>query len=215
MTHQSHPCANGDRKYLAAKLDRLENSHTAPLTEFVRQMRAETGGEIPWFDPDMGGVRARALFLLEAPGARATSTSGPRSSSRGSGVISPDNNDQTAANSWDLYRKADLDQNLVTVWNIVPWYLGTTTKIRTAGRSDIDAARPYLHRLVQLLPDLRVVLTIGKPARDGWKRYALTEQAPKLQALACPHPSPQNLNTRPEARDQILTALRQVQSMIE
>ena len=205
---------NRNANFLAAKLERLHQPHVAPLTAFVEQIRAETGGEVPWFDPDNGGVRARALLLLEAPGARSTATTGPRSTAAGSGVISADNNDASAAAMWGLYREAGLEQDRIAVWNIVPWYLGSPTKIRAAGRSDLELSQPYLHRLVTLLPELRVVLALGVPARDGWLRYLLTHDGPLLPTLACPHPSPRVLNTRPESRDLILAALRRVQDVI-
>jgi hypothetical protein len=64
----------------------------APLNRLVGQINASRNGHLaPWFDPDGGGTDARVLFLLENPGRRATSM-------RGSGFISADNNDDTAAN---------------------------------------------------------------------------------------------------------------------
>jgi hypothetical protein len=46
--------------------------------------------DVPWIDPDSGGIHSRILFLLESPG--------PKSSTgHGSGVINIDNDDQTDA----------------------------------------------------------------------------------------------------------------------
>jgi hypothetical protein len=117
----------------------------------VRQIRAETGAEVPDFDPDLGGVRSRALLLLESPGRLGTSPA-----SRGSGLIGADNDDTTAALSWQLYREADLNVDLIVSWNIVPWYLGTDRRNRPPGRAEVESALPYLHRLLNLLPDLPV-----------------------------------------------------------
>lgn len=181
-----------------------------PLVEFARQVREETGGEVPDFDPDSGGAHARALFLYEAPGARSTNTNGPRKQATGSGLISPDNNDQTAENSWRLYQDANLPRCQTLVWNIVPWYIGTTSKIRSPNSDDLSQAQPYLDRLVRLLTRLEVVVVFGDRARDGWLRYLLRPDAPLLPTLACPHPSPKVLNTRPQQRDLILAALQRV-----
>lgn len=178
-------------------------------------MRTRTSGEIPWFDPDSGGILARALFLYEAPGARSTGAGGPRPRSAGSGVISPDNNDATAANSWQLYRDANLPRQLTVVWNIVPWYIGTTSRIRSPDFDDVTAAQPYLDQLIRLLPELRVVVAFGEKARDGWLRYLLREDAPLIPTLACPHPSPQVLRTRPQQREVILAALKRVAHIVE
>jgi hypothetical protein len=203
---------NGD--FLTAKLARTGDPHVAPLNALAHDVRGETGGEVPLFDPAGGGVHAKALFLLEAPGARATRTAGPRSRMKGSGITSPDNNDQTAENSWHLYREVGLDIGDVAIWNIVPWYVGSTRKIRAAGRDDIAAAQPFLHRLMRLLPEVQVVLTIGDKARDGWLRYLLRPDSVLLPTLACPHPSPQVLNVHPEYREYILAALRRVHAIV-
>jgi len=66
------------------RLDGLEDPHIAPLTEYVRRLRKQRGGgeSVPWIDPDDGGVHARVLLLLEAPGARAMGA-GTRPQSRG------------------------------------------------------------------------------------------------------------------------------------
>jgi hypothetical protein len=209
MPQATRPRANADPAHLAAKRARLSEPHVAPLTAFVRQIRAETGGEVPDFDPDLGGVRARALLLLESPGRLGTSAV-----SRGSGLISPDNNDHTAALSWQLYREAGLAFDLIVSWNIVPWYLGTDRRNRPPEHTEVESALPYLRGLLELLPDLRVVLTVGKAAQAGWQQYRLTGARHLPPALPCPHPSPRNVNTRPAMRGQILAALQRAQAII-
>ena len=62
-----------------------------------------------------GGTGARVLFLLENPGRRATST-------RGSGFISADNNDDAAANFFRMRDQAALPRGQLIAWNVVPWY---------------------------------------------------------------------------------------------
>lgn len=206
----TRPRANADPRHLAAKRARLHEPHIAPLTAFVQAIRAETGGEVPDFDPDLGGVRARALLLLESPGRLGVSTAGRRSSR----MISPDNNDPTAEMSWQLYREAGLDEDLIVSWNIVPWYIGTPERNVPVGRSDVEAALPYLARLLGLLPDLRVVLTVGKAAAEGWEQYQPLDGRLRPLCMHCPHPSPRNINSRPAMRGQILAALRQVQGIV-
>ena len=91
--------------------------------------RLANGGEhlAPWFDPDEGGTGARVLFLLENPGRRATST-------RGSGFISADNNDDTAANFFRMRDQAVLPRGQLVAWNVVPWYQPTAPCSRTTAR---------------------------------------------------------------------------------
>jgi len=76
---------------VADKRRRIHDRHVAPLNRLVEEMNAGREHLAPWFDPDGGGISARVLFLLENPGRRATATGG-------SGFISADNKDDTAAN---------------------------------------------------------------------------------------------------------------------
>ena len=103
-----------------ARLVRVDEPHVRELNRLVRHIRDREGLEkqVPFFDPDDGGVEACCLFLLEAPGPRAV----------GSGFVSRNNPDETAKNFFLLNQDADLDRRLTVSWNIVPWYLGTGTK---------------------------------------------------------------------------------------
>ena len=83
--------------FLQDKLRRVHEPQVAPLNGRVEDWRQE-GRQVPWADPDSGGIRSRILFLHESPGPAA-------SAGYGSGVISPDNDDQTAARFWRLSRK--------------------------------------------------------------------------------------------------------------
>jgi uracil-DNA glycosylase len=208
LRYRSHVCPPGDIAPRANKLaDELERKrsllmspHMRPLTEHVEEIRSARGRDrVPDFDPTEAGIRARLLVVLEAPGAKATRERG------GSGFVSPDNDDGTAENMWWLLRQAGVDRTKdVVTWNIVPWYLGSESKIRRAERGDLEAARPYVTDLLHLLANLRVVVLVGRRAADGWRQLAID-----LPTIEVPHPSPQNLNTRPESRRVIRDRLRE------
>ena len=104
------PRAHRDPAFLAAKIARLQEPHVAPLNALADRIAGETGKAVPAFDPDSAGIRARSLFLFEAPGARATDAAGPRAAAKGSGIISPDNNDGSAENMWRLHQAAGLSR---------------------------------------------------------------------------------------------------------
>lgn len=78
-----------DARYL-----QLHEPHIAPLTLFVETLRTQLGpiAGIPYFDPSDGGITAKLLYLLEAPGAKALF----------SGFISRNNPDETAKNFFEL-----------------------------------------------------------------------------------------------------------------
>lgn len=203
--------SNRDASEVERKLGLLDEQHVAPLTEFVKRLRSQRGGgeAVPWFDPDEAGVGARILVLLEAPGPRATGPRGPRPAARGSGFVSCNNDDPTAANMWSLLRDAGIDrrQDLVT-WNVVPWYVGDGSAVRAVTVRDLKEARPALLELLTLLPDLRVTVLLGRKAAAGWRRAQI--DFPSIEA---PHPSPQVINIRPAARDEISGALVQARRL--
>lgn len=192
------PRSNKDPDELARKHRLLSAPRIAPLAAHVQRIRAERGADrVPDFDPTEAGVEAPILLVLEAPGAKATRERG------GSGFVSADNNDGTAENMWRFLREAGLDRRReVVTWNVVPWYIGSDRKIRPADSDDLLEARRYIRELRELLPALKVVVLIGKNAARGWARLGFD-----LPTIEAPHPSPQNLNTRPHHRQKILDAL--------
>jgi len=67
----------------ARRLAMLGDVHIAPLTTFVRGVRAlRPGDRVPYFDPLDGGTNAEVLFLLEAPGPKVTSRVSCRGTTR-------------------------------------------------------------------------------------------------------------------------------------
>jgi hypothetical protein len=120
------PKANHFPEVVADKLRRVHDHHVAPLNRLVEQINAGRGEHLaPWFDPDGGGTGARVLFLLENPGRRATAA-------RGSGFISADNDDDTAANFFRMRDQAELPRGQLVAWNVVPWYQPDGTRTANA-----------------------------------------------------------------------------------
>lgn len=126
-----------------------------PLSALVAQIRADRGvtQDVPFFDPCDGGIQARILFLLEAPGPQA----------RGTGFVSRDNPDPTARNLRQLL--APLPRHETVLWNVIPWYVGTDQRIAPVRRADHEDSRPYLARLIRLLPAMVRVVLVGKAAQ--------------------------------------------------
>jgi uracil-DNA glycosylase len=193
------PRAHRDRREVERKLSLLDESHVAPLTEFVRRLRAVHGPDsVPWFDPTEAGTEAPILLLFENPGRRAHAA-------QGSGLISADNDDRSAENTWHIFREAGIDRrHAIVAWNIVPWYLGDDRTIGTVKAADLDEARPALVELLGLLPRLRVVVLLGRNAERGWDRAAPKASATVLRA---PHTSDRSLNQHRGVRTEIIETL--------
>jgi uracil-DNA glycosylase len=181
--------------------------HMAPLVAYVERLRALHGADrVPDLDPVEAGVHAGILLLLEAPGPKGAPVRG------GSGFASADNASPTSRTLLALHRDAGTDRaREVATWNVVPWYLGDERRIRAARSADLAAARPAMVELLGLLPRLRVVVLLGRAAASGWQSLAISDVA----SIEAPHPSPQNLHARPEARGRILEALRAARRHVE
>ncbi len=191
-----------DASVVAEREKRIDEPHVKPLNDWVRTLRTDLPEAIvPWFDPADGGVKASVLWLLEAPGPKATRDRG------GSGFISSDNNDQTAANLFEAMASSGVDRGDVVLWNVVPYYIGSTTKIRPFNDRDLDENSHLLADLIDLLPNLAVVILGGGAAQKMWRKHAPAE-ADHLVVVECPHPSPTNVNTRPGTMDEVVEAWR-------
>jgi uracil-DNA glycosylase len=198
------PRANRYPPEVERKRQLLEEPHIAPLTEFVRRLRAERGVSVPDFDPTEAGTEARILLLFENPGRRADAA-------QGSGFISADNDDKSAENTWGFFRDAGIDRRRdIVAWNIVPWYLGDERRIGKVRAADIDEARPALREFLELLPNLRVVVLLGRKAQDGWRVADPPVDVPVLKA---PHTSGRWLNAHPEGRTVIVEQLRKAREL--
>jgi hypothetical protein len=157
---------NGDPTFLAAKRSRIREPHVAPLNDLTDKIADAKGlphGHVPYVDPDLGGVHARALVMLDNPGTKAKAGTG-------SGLLSLDNNDPTARRLREAYERHHIAWTDVVAWNAVPF--------PTAGRGSTATERrdgaPWIGKLIRLCPNLEFVLLLGGAARDGWKRAALS-----------------------------------------
>ncbi|MBI3693596.1 MAG: uracil-DNA glycosylase [Acidobacteria bacterium] len=201
---QDGPKSLGDRRECQARVARLDDPHIRPLTALVQTIRSETGfgNGVPYFDPADGGVGARCLFLLEAPGRKAVL----------SGFVSRNNPDETAKNFLELNQAAGIPREQTVTWNVVPWYIGSGTKIRPAGRADVAAASGYLARLLTLLTGLKIVVFVGQKACMA--EHDILRLLPAIKLITMPHPSPLFINRRRGNRVRILNVLQDVARLL-
>lgn len=188
------PRMHRDAEFLAAKRGRLWEPQVAPINSLVDAITKTGKGDVPYVDPDSGGVEARVLLLLEAPA---------RAAAHGSGMLSADNDDATAAHVWEAYRDSGLPREWGAHWNAVPWYVGKKEKIRVVTAAEIVEGRRWLLELIALLPDLRVLLTLGVAARTAAAPLADELDRRHVSVLSTWHPSPRNYNSRPQARPEV------------
>lgn len=200
------PRANANPDEVAAKAARLREPHIAPISDLVLELAAEHPSGVPYVDPDSGGVTARVLLLLEAPA---------RAAAHGSGMLSADNDDGTAANVWRAYQASGLSRIEAVHWNAVPWYVGSETALAPPTPSDITNGRRALVRLVALLPDLRVVIVMGSSARDAIEPMRADLTSRGLVLLTSDHPSQRRYNlTQGRAEASVVAAFAEAKRVL-
>lgn len=199
---------NADPEALAVKRDHLREAHVAPINALADAIADSEGiarGLVPYVDPQLGGINAQVLALLDNPSTKAEAGTG-------SGVLSLENDDRSAKNCATFYNDLGLTPDLLVHWNVAP----APIRGEKNGGSSIaerEQGAVWLRELVALLPDLKVVLLMGDNARDGWKRSGL-----KLPGVVIPedvpHPSQRGLSNS-DGRVRLRRALLETKATLE
>lgn len=194
------PKSLGNEDVRSARRKLLGDSHIKDLAQLTARIRNTMGKgfEVPEFDPLDGGIQAEVLFLLEAPGAKAIA----------SGFVSRNNPDETAKHFFLLNQEAGIERTRTIIWNAVPWYVGTGTKIRPARKVDVREADSWLRELLSMLCNLRFVAFLGKKALHA--KPIVLESRPDVKLFEMPHPSPLFINHAPGNRERLVSVLRQL-----
>ncbi len=151
------PRSMRDPEARAVRRAMLDLPHIMPLAKFAADLRIRHNIEVPDFDPMDGGIRSRILFLKEKPGPM---TSASRSGRVGSGFISRDNDDPTAEATFLFMQAAGIPRDDTLMWNVVPGWNGT----RKITRQELIEGVAEVRNLMKLLPDIEVVVLVGKKA---------------------------------------------------
>lgn len=168
---------------------RCAEPHVADLNTLARAISAETGASVPLIDPAGGGSGARVLMLLEEH---------VPCRSAESGLVTLHANDPTAANTMTACQRAGLDYADLLLWQVIPWWSQDPGLARRCGRSPSRSeharlAGPYVVRLLALLPQLEVVVLLGRGTQLAWDRATRSAEvslAGEVRVMSCPHPSP-------------------------
>lgn len=161
-------------------IDRL-----APINQLVDALRSEEGEWMPYVAPTYGGIEARILAVFRDPGPRTQQD-------KGSGFLSLENDDPSAERHLGFVTDAGISPTDLTVWNTYPWYIN-----RNPASGEIDRGLDPLRRLIDLLPELQVVIAHGGAAQTAWQRFErkYPRAADRLEVIKTYHTSQQALWT--------------------
>lgn len=190
---------------IVARRQMLSLPHVVPLCAFCSRLRAEGRGVVPDFDPLDGGIDAEVLFLMEKPGPMTDDTNA--TGRTGSGFISRDNDDPTAEATLKFMESAKIARERSILWNVIPWWNGT----RKISAAEHKAGSQRLAGLIDILPNLRVVVGVGARARKAEKMVAQKG----LPFVLSAHPSPINRASRPDLWAAIPSQWAQVHRHLE
>lgn len=180
---------HADPEVVVEKKLRIRDPHVKPLNDLADRIADAEGlphGHVPYVDPDVGGVKARMLVLLDNPSTKAEAGTG-------SGLLSPENNDWTARNIREAYARHGVDFGDVVHWNVVPFPVAGE---KNGGSTSAERSRAvrWTREVVSLLSELEIVLLLGSAARDGWKRAAIVRTDLYFPPGNIPHCSMRGLN---------------------
>jgi len=153
-----------DDAFRSTQWDQRFAPHVAPINELVDRLRDHAWA--PYVAPIHGGVDARVLTLLRDPGPATQDA-------LGSGFLSIENDDPTAARLNELLKSVSLGASDTVLWNAYPWYINRAPKA-----AELEEGVAPILDLIALMPKLKVVLLQGGSARDSWRW--VTRRAPKL-----------------------------------
>ena len=203
ITEKDVPRSMADAEERERRKTMLFLPHMAPLSAYTANLRQRWSIEVPEFDPLDGGVNALVLFLFEKPGPM-TSEHGKRV---GSGFISRNNDDATAEATFSFMKEAGIPRGQTLIWNVIPWWNGTVK----VTREELDNGVACVKDLIALLPNLRVVVMVGRKA--GRVEPSLKKTG--LALITSDHPSPKVRAIYPERWKAIPSEWAKVRSFID
>ncbi len=197
--------ANKNPSHRDAKLGRIREPHVAPLNALADKIATARGvlaGAVPYVDPDLGGIHAHVLGIAANPGPMTD-----RAAQGGSGMLSLENNDESAAFCHREYARVGVSWSAIVHWNAVPF----PTRTRTPTAAEKREGLPWLPRFLALfdLAAVRVVVLFGNLAQDMWKRATVKLPA-GVHVVPSKHPSRLVQNRSPENRAALYAAFDQI-----
>ena len=144
--------------FLAEQHRGLYRTHIGPFNRMVNELRTDDEW-MPHVSPSYAGTQARMLTLFQDPGPKTQDGAG-------SGMLCTENRDPSAERQHRLLDLAGIPVSDIIAWNAYPWYINSKPT-----SAQLSRGLPVLNRVIELCPNLQVVMLHGGVAQDAWRKY--------------------------------------------
>lgn len=146
------------------QLSRIRDPRVSAINALCDQLMLELPGfSVPYIAPHYGASTAVILALSSNPGPQAGGT-------KGSGMLSRENNDGSAARMGVIYEAVGLTDDQIVPWNAYPWHVHETHP-NGLPNSLIDDGLDPLKRLLDLHPNIRSIVAHGGDAHRSVRQF--------------------------------------------
>ena len=151
------------------QMNRIREPQVRAINALCDELRLEKPDfSVPYIAPHYGASTAVILALSSNPGPQA-------SGATGSGMLSRENNDGSAARMSEIYETVSLTDDQVVPWNAYPWHVhemypnGLPNNLINDG---LDA----LKRLLDLHPNIQAIVAHGGDAHRSARQFMLKKR---------------------------------------
>lgn len=146
------------------QMSRIREPQVYAINGLCDQLMKELPGfSVPYIAPHYGASTAVILALSSNPGPQASGT-------KGSGMLSRENNDGSAARMGVIYETVALTDDQIVPWNAYPWHVHETHP-NGLPNNLIDDGLDALKRVLALHPNIQAIVAHGGDAHRSVKQF--------------------------------------------
>ena len=146
------------------QMTRIREPQVSAINKLCDQLMVEQPGySVPYIAPHYGASTAVILALSSNPGPQA-------GGAKGSGMLSRENNDGSAARMGDIYESVGLTDDQIVPWNAYPWHVHETHP-NGLPNNLINDGLDALKRVFDLHPNIHSVVAHGGDAHRSVRQF--------------------------------------------
>ena len=153
-----------DPAFREDQMNRIREPQVRAINAFCdRLMKELPGFFVPYIAPHYAASTAVIIALSSNPGPQA-------GGAKGSGMLSRENNDGSAARMGDIYESVGLIDDQIVPWNAYPWHVHETHP-NGLPNNLIDDGLDALKRVLDLHPNIHSIVAHGGDAHRSVRQF--------------------------------------------